>query len=158
MSKVTHMLVCIMLTSCFCFASSVCFGSFQNLICLASPETGVAFLQEDYCTHQNLLEYFFSWDWCLHLSLSLLTLFVIWHSGTTWFKYRFSYIKSVDYFVCCICRYGLDQALFHQLKVIWLDVPLMPSLFILHNFLATARKIIYAACSIQAGRIFIGQN
>ena len=25
--------------------------------------------------------------------------------------------KSVDYFVCSICRYGIDQALFHQLKV-----------------------------------------
>ena len=48
MSKVTHLLVCIVLTQCFCFASSVCFGSF----CLASSETGVAFLQEDYCTHQ----------------------------------------------------------------------------------------------------------
>ena len=32
MSKVTHMLVRIMLTSCFCFASSVCFGSFKNFI------------------------------------------------------------------------------------------------------------------------------
>ena len=32
MSKVTHMLVCIMLTPCFRFASSVCFGSFKNLI------------------------------------------------------------------------------------------------------------------------------
>ena len=32
MSKVTHQLVCIMLTQCFCFASSVCVGSFKNLI------------------------------------------------------------------------------------------------------------------------------
>ena len=34
MSKVTQMLVCIMLTPCFCFVtcSSVCFGSFKNLI------------------------------------------------------------------------------------------------------------------------------
>ena len=30
MSKVTHMLVCIVLTPCFCFANSVCFGSFKN--------------------------------------------------------------------------------------------------------------------------------
>ena len=28
MSKVTDLLVCIMLTPCFCFASSVCFDSF----------------------------------------------------------------------------------------------------------------------------------
>ena len=32
MPKVTHQLVCIVLTQCFCFASSVCFGSFKNLI------------------------------------------------------------------------------------------------------------------------------
>ena len=32
MSKVTHPLVCIVLTQCFCFASSVCFSSFKNLI------------------------------------------------------------------------------------------------------------------------------
>ena len=32
MSKVTHLLVCIVLTPCFCFASSVSFGSFKNLI------------------------------------------------------------------------------------------------------------------------------
>ena len=32
MSKVTYPLVCIVLTQCFCFASSVCFGSFKNLI------------------------------------------------------------------------------------------------------------------------------
>ena len=32
MSKVTHLLVCIVLTQCFCFASSVCFGSLKNLI------------------------------------------------------------------------------------------------------------------------------
>ena len=31
-SKVTHMLVCIVLTPCFCLASSVFFGSFKNLI------------------------------------------------------------------------------------------------------------------------------
>ena len=40
--------VCMVLTPCLRFASSVCFGSF----CLASPKTGVASLQEDYRTHQ----------------------------------------------------------------------------------------------------------
>ena len=39
---------------------------------------------------------------------------------------------------------------------IWLNVPLMRSHFISHNFFATARKLIYAACSIQAGRFLIG--
>ena len=32
MSKVTHQLVCIVYTQCFCFASSVCFGSFKKFI------------------------------------------------------------------------------------------------------------------------------
>ena len=32
MSKVTHLLVCIVLTPCFCFASAVCFGSFKILL------------------------------------------------------------------------------------------------------------------------------
>ena len=36
---------------------------------------------------------------------------------------------------------------------IWLHVPLMRLLVISHNFFATAREIIYAACSIQAGRL-----
>ena len=31
--------------------------------------------------------------------------------------YRCSRKKSVDYFVCSICCYGIDQVLFHQLKV-----------------------------------------
>ena len=90
MSKVTHQLVCIVMTQCFCFASSVCFGSF----CLASSETGVSFLEEDYCTHQFAWVFLFSWDWCLLFSLSLLTLLVIWHSGTTWFKYIDAHAKS----------------------------------------------------------------
>ena len=57
--------------------------------CLA----GVSFLQEDYRTLQFAWD-FFSWDRCLHFSLSLLTLFVIWHSGPTWFKYRFYFLLS----------------------------------------------------------------
>ena len=34
-SKVTHMLVCIVLTPCFCFVSSVCFGSLKNNLILS---------------------------------------------------------------------------------------------------------------------------
>ena len=52
------------------------------------------FLQEDYCTHQFAWVFLFSWDRCLRLSFSLLTLFVIWHSGTTWFKYIDAHAKS----------------------------------------------------------------
>ena len=52
MSKVTHMLVCMVLTPCSCL-SSVCSGSFKIKFCLALPETGVTnFLQEGYYTHQ----------------------------------------------------------------------------------------------------------
>ena len=36
----------------FVLFRSACFGSFKNKFCLASPETDVAFLQEDYSTHQ----------------------------------------------------------------------------------------------------------
>ena len=61
--------------------------------CLASSETGVAFLQEDYCTHQFAWLILFSWDRCLRLSFSFLTLFVIWHSCTTWFKYIDAHAK-----------------------------------------------------------------
>ena len=60
--------------------------------------------------------------------------------------YRFSHIKSVVYFVCSICHYGIDKGIISSVEGIWLDVPLMRSLFILHNFYATARKTIYAAC------------
>ena len=129
-------------------------------VCLASPETGVAFLQEDNHTHQFAWVLFF-WDRCLRLSPSLLTLFVIWHSGTSRFKYRFSPMKSADYFVFCIYMYmplWFTLGIIPSVEGIWLGVPLMRSLVRSHNFFATARKIIYAACSIQAGKFFIGQN
>ena len=41
---------------------------------------------------------------------------------------------------------------------LWLNVPLTWSHFISHNFFATARKIIYTACSVQAGWFSIGRN
>ena len=103
------MLACIVLTPCFCFASSVRFSSFKNLIL-----SGFA---RDWChfpsrrlpyTSVCLSIFFLEIDVCVFLSL--LTLFVIRHSGTTRFKYRFSRIKSVDYFVYCICRYGLKAS------------------------------------------------
>ena len=37
----------------------------------------------------------------------------------------------------------------------WLGVPPTRLLFVSHNFFATARKIIYAACLIQAGRFLL---
>ena len=88
--------------------------------CLASSETGVAFLQEDYRTHQFAWVFLFSWDRCLRLSFSLFIVdfvgyLTFWHDMIQ--IYRCSRKKSVDYFVCSICRYGIDQALFHQLKV-----------------------------------------
>ena len=75
--------------------------------CLASSETGVAFLQEDYCTHQFAWVVFFllrSIHRCLRFSLSLMTLFVIWHlaqhdSNIDSHAYR---IKSVDLILCVL--------------------------------------------------------
>ena len=94
MPKVTHQLVCIVLTQCFCFASSVCVGSFKNLILSG-------FVRDWCCFPSRRLLYtswvfLFSWDRCLRLwgsSFSLLTLFVIWHSGTKWFKYIDAHAK-----------------------------------------------------------------
>ena len=96
-----------------CFASSVCFGSF----CLASSETGVAFLQEEYCTHQFAWVFFFfrSMFAFILLFVDFVRYLTFWHDMIQ--IYRCSRKKSVDYFVCSICRYGIDQALFHQLKV-----------------------------------------
>ena len=53
--------------------------------------------------------------------------------------------------------FGIDWYIISLVEGIWLDLPLTRSLFISHN-LSAARKIIYAACSIQTGRYFIGRN
>ena len=135
----------------FVLLVSVCFGSFENLSL------------SDWCRFPSRWQPFtsiclsnFFWDGCLCLSPSLLTLFVIWHSGTTRFKYRFS---RADYFVLCIYMpLWFTLGIISSVEGIWLGVLLMRSLVRSHNFFATARKIIYAACSIQAGRFFIGQN
>ena len=119
MSKVTHLLVCIVLTPSFCFASSVSFDSFkkfnfvwlrQRLVLLSFKKTTV---------HLNLLEYIFVF---LRSMFAFISLFVdivryltFWHDMIQ--IYKCSRKKSVDYFVCSVCRYGIDQALFHQLKV-----------------------------------------
>ena len=98
----------------FVLLDSVCFGSFKK-ICLALLETGVTFFQEHHSTHQFARLFFFLRSMFV-LSLSLLTLFIIWLTfslpphDSNLFKYRLSRIKSCGYFACCICRYGLDQA------------------------------------------------
>ena len=62
MSKVTHMLVCIVFTPYFCFASSVCF------VCLRQRLLSVSFKKTT--VHINLLEYFFlEIDVCVYPSL-----------------------------------------------------------------------------------------
>ena len=108
---------CIMLTPCFCFASSVGFGLFKNLILSGFVKNWCHFPSRR-LPYTSIWVRIFPWDRCLHLSLSLLTLVIIWHYGTTIqvHVYRISCIKSVQYFVCSICRYGMDQALFHQCK------------------------------------------
>ena len=83
----------------------------QKLVLLSFKKTTV---------HINLLEYFYflEIDVCVYPSLcwlcSLSDILARHDSNTV---YRCSRKKYVDYFVCSICRYGIDQALFHQLKV-----------------------------------------
>ena len=104
MSKVTHLLVCIVLTPSFCFASSVCFDSFKNLILSGFARDWCYFPSRRLpCISICLSIVLFSWDRCLRLSLSLLTLFVIWHSGTTWFKYINAHAKSPLTISCVLC-------------------------------------------------------
>ena len=89
----SHMLVCIMLTPCFCFARysrySLLWSLKINFAWLGQRLVSLSFKKTT--VHINLPEYyfrysiFFSWDWCLRYP-SLLTLFVIWHSCTTGFK------------------------------------------------------------------------
>ena len=112
----SHTLVCIVLTPCFCFASSVCFGSFKNLILSGFVRDWRHFASRRLPYTSICLSNFFVRSMFAFIPL-FVDFVVIWHSGTTRFKYRSSRKKSVDYFVCCICCYGLDQALFHQLKV-----------------------------------------
>ena len=116
MSKVTHLLVCIVLTR-FCFASSVCFGSFKNLILSGFDRDWCCFLSRRLLYTSICLSIFVS----LRLMFAFILLFVDFIRYLTFWLdlkiYRCSRKKSVDYFVCSICRYEIDQALFHQLKV-----------------------------------------
>ena len=121
MPKVTHQLVCIVLTQCFCFASSVCFGSFKNLILSG-------FVRDWCCFPSRRLLYtsiclsIFVFLRSMFAFMRFILLFVDFVRYLTFWPdmiqiYRCSRKTSVDYFVCSICRYGIDQALFHQLKV-----------------------------------------
>ena len=110
-----ELFVCIVLTQCFCFASSVRFGSF----CLASSETGVAFpsrrlLYTSICL--SIFVFLRSMFAFILLFVDFIRYLTFWHDMIQ--IYRCSRKKYVDYLVCSICRYGIDQALFYQLKVI----------------------------------------
>ena len=98
----------------------------------------------DYPAHQFAWVFFFCVRSTFAFILSLLPLFIIWHSGTTWFIInRFSRIKSVDYFVRCIIMWlWFRSGIISSVEGIWLDVLLTPWLFVSHNFFATVRKII----------------
>ena len=89
MLKVTHLLVCIMLTRCFCFASSVSFGSFENLILSSQRLVSLSFKKTT--VHINLFEQFFFLERSMFAFIPLFIDFVRYlTSGTTRFKYRFS--------------------------------------------------------------------
>ena len=76
MSKVTHMSVFIMLTPCFCFASSVCFGSFKNLILFGFARDWCRFPSRRLPYTSMCLSISFLRSVCVY-PLALLTLFVI---------------------------------------------------------------------------------
>ena len=102
MSKVTHLLVCIVLTPCFVLLVQLALIHLKIKFWLARD--WCRFPSRDYRTHQSAWAIFFSWDRCLRLSLSLLTLFVIWHlaphdSNIDSHAYR---IKSVDLIFCVL--------------------------------------------------------
>ena len=67
MSKVIHIccMVCLVLTPCFCFASSVC-----RLWLICPRLQSLPFKMN--IVHINVTVYFVSWDRCLHVSLSFL--------------------------------------------------------------------------------------
>ena len=93
MSKVTHQLVYIVLTQCFCFASSVCFLSRRLLytsICLSI----FVFLRSMFAFMRFIL-LFVAFVRYLTFSQDIIQI------------YRCSRKTSVDYFVCSICRYGI---------------------------------------------------
>ena len=95
-SKVTHMLAHMVFKPCFCFQSLPRFA-LNNLrnyfFWLCQRLVSLSFTKTVY-TSICLIVLFFQ-DPCLHLSHSLLTLFAIWHSGTTWFKHRFSRVSQL---------------------------------------------------------------
>ena len=107
LSKVTHLLVCIVLTQCFCFPSSVCFGSFKNLILSGFVRNWCCFpsrklLYTSICLSMSILVF-------LRLMFAFILLFVYFVRYLTFWHdmiqiYRCSRKKSVDYFVCSICR------------------------------------------------------
>ena len=80
----------------------------QRLVSLSFKKTTV---------HINLLAEYFSLeiDVCVILFVDLIIRYLTFSHHTI--QNRFSRITSFDCFVCCICHYGLDQALFHQLEV-----------------------------------------
>ena len=102
MSKVTHLLVCIMLTPCFCFASSVCFDSFKNLILSSLARDWCCFFQEDYRTHQFACMSIFVFSRSMFAFIPSIVDFVryltFWHDMIQiQYNYRRSRKKSVDY-------------------------------------------------------------
>ena len=121
MPKVTHQLVCIVLTQCFCFASSVCFGSFKNLILSGFVRDWCCFPSRRLLYTSICLSIFvflrsmFAFMRFILLFVDFVRYLTFWHDMIQ--IYRCSRKTSVDYFVCSICRYGIDQALFQQLKV-----------------------------------------
>ena len=105
LSKVTHLLVCIVLTQCFCFPSSVCFGSFKNLILSGFVRNWCCFPSRKLLYTSICLSNF---DFLRSMFAFILLLVYFGRYLTFWHAmiqiYRCSRKKSVDYFVCSVCR------------------------------------------------------
>ena len=108
-------LVCIVLTQCFCFASSVWFGSFKNSI-LSGLVREWCFFPSRRLLYTSICLSIFGFSRSMFAFILLFVDFVryltFWHDMIQ--IYRCSRKEPVDYFVCSIYRYGIDQALFDQ--------------------------------------------
>ena len=118
MSKVTHLLVCIVLTPCFNLLRTLLWFFCKFNFVLLRQRLVSLFLQEDhFLLYTSICLSIFSRSMFAFIPLfvDFVRYLTFWHHMIQ--IHRFSRMKSVDYFVCSICRYGIDQALFNQLKV-----------------------------------------
>ena len=115
MSKVTHQLVCIVLTQCFCqfsLLNLILSGFVRDWCCFPSRRLLYTSICLSIFVFLRSMSAFMRF---ILLFVDFVRYLTFWHDMIQ--IYRCSRKTSVDYFVCSICCYGIHQALFHQLKV-----------------------------------------